>query len=153
MTANRDIAALVGRILLATIFIWSGWSKISGFEGTAGYIASKGLPVPQLLAIGAIVIELAGGLLLAFGCMARWAAFAMVLFLITTLLFFHNFWAFSADQVAMQKLQFMKNVSIMGGMLMVWTFGPGRLSFDRPTCPGIALPASSSHLARLTNRR
>lgn len=133
MNSNRDIAALVARILLSIMFIKSGFGKIPGFEGTAGYIASKGLPMPQLLAIGAIVVELGGGLLLLVGYKARWAALAIFLFLIPTLLFFHNFWTFPPDQYQTQQIQFMKNLTIMGGMLMVWAFGPGRFALDRDT--------------------
>lgn len=133
MNTNRDIAALVARILLSIMFITSGFGKIPGFEGTAGYIASKGLPMPQLLAIGAIVVELGGGLLLLVGYKARWAALAIFLFLIPTLLFFHNFWTFPPDQYQTQQVQFMKNITIMGGMLMVWAFGPGRLALERDT--------------------
>jgi putative oxidoreductase len=131
MNSNRDVAVLVARILLSFMFIWAGWSKITGFEGTVGYIASKGLPLPQLMAIGAIVVELGGGLLLLLGYKARWAALALFLFLIPTTLIFHSFWAVPPEQVMAQKTNFMKNFTIMGGMLMVWAFGPGRLSLDR----------------------
>ncbi len=129
MNTNRDYAALVARILLSIIFITSGFGKITGFEGTVGYIASKGLPVPQLLAAAAAVIELGGGLLLLIGYKARWAALAIFLFLIPTTLLFHNYWATPGDQG--QYINFMKNVTIMGGMLMVWAFGPGRIAVGR----------------------
>ena len=131
MNTNRDVAALVGRILLALIFIMAGWSKIKGFDGTVGGIASKGMPMPQLMAIGAIVVELGGGLLLAAGLKARWAALAIFLFLIPATAFFHNFWAMTGEEQMRNQGQFMKNIAIMGGMLMVWAFGPGRISFDR----------------------
>jgi putative oxidoreductase len=128
---SRDIAALVGRILLAVIFIKSGFGKIGGFESTAGYIASKGLPLPQLGAAIAIAVELVGGLMLLVGFKARWAALALFVFLIPTTFVFHAFWAVPPEQMAAQQINFLKNVSIMGGMLMVWAFGPGRLSIDR----------------------
>ncbi len=131
MNSQRDVAALVARILLSGMFIYAGFGKITGFEGTVGYIASKGLPLPQLMAIGAILVELGAGLLLLVGYKARWAALAIFLFLIPTTLIFHNFWALPADQVMDNMINFEKNVTIMGGMLMVWAFGPGRLSLDR----------------------
>jgi putative oxidoreductase len=133
MNTNRDLAALVARILLSIIFIMAGFHKITGFEGTVGYIASKGLPMPQLMAIGAIAAELGGGLLLLVGYKARWAALAIFLFLIPTTLIFHNFWAVPPDQYQAQMGNFMKNLTIMGGMLMVWALGPGRFAFDRDT--------------------
>jgi putative oxidoreductase len=126
-----DAAALVGRILLALIFITSGWGKISGFEGTVGYIASKGLPLPQVGAVLAIVVELGGGILLAIGYKARWAALALAVFTLVAAIFFHNYWAVEAAQKMGQQINFWKNVSITGGMLMVFAFGPGRLSVDK----------------------
>ena len=95
---RHDWAALLARILLAGIFILSGWSKIAGFEGTAGYIASKGLPMSQVLAALAIVVELGGGLLLLVGWKARWAALAIAVFTLLAAFLFHNYWAASADQ-------------------------------------------------------
>jgi putative oxidoreductase len=130
-TSVSDAAALVGRILLALIFITSGWGKISGFEGTVGYIASKGLPLPQLGAILAIVVELGGGILLAIGYKARWAALALGIFTLVAAIFFHNFWAVEAAQKMAQEINFWKNVAITGGMLMVFAFGPGRYSLDK----------------------
>jgi len=123
---SRDLAALVGRILIAVLFIPAGWNKISGFAGTAGYIASKGLPLPEVGAAIAIAVELVGGLMLLVGFKTRWAALALFVFLIPTTVFFHPFWADPS-----QATSFWKNVAIMGGVLYVWAFGAGRLSLDR----------------------
>jgi putative oxidoreductase len=128
MNTNRDIAALVARVMLAALFIISGFGKIGGFEGTAGYIASKGMPLPSLMAAGAIAVEFGAGLLLLVGYRARWAAMAIFLFMIPTTLIFHNFWSAPPDKAMMEQIAFLKNVSIMGGLLMVWAFGPGRLA-------------------------
>lgn len=130
-TGVSDAAALVGRILLALIFITSGWGKIGGFEGTVGYIASKGLPLPQLGAILAIVVELGGGILLVIGYKARWAALAIGIFTLVSAIFFHDYWAAEAAQKMAQQINFWKNVAITGGMLMVFAFGPGRYSLDK----------------------
>lgn len=121
---------LAGRVLLALIFVISGVEKIVGFEGTVGYIAAKGLPLPQLAAIGAIIVELVGGCLLIIGWQTRWAALAIFLFLIPTTLIFHPFWAVSGGQAQTETIQFMKNLCIMGGMLYVMAFGAGPLSLD-----------------------
>lgn len=125
------VAALLGRILLAAIFIKSGWGKIGGFEGTAAYMASKGLPMVQVLLVLTILVELGGGLLLAVGFKARWAALAIALFLVPVTFLFHAFWGIPAEQVMNQTNHFFKNAAILGGMLMVFAFGPGRLSLDR----------------------
>ena len=117
---------LAGRVLLAYLFILSGYSKIGGFAGTAKFMASKGMPMVEVLLVGAIVIELVGGLMLAVGWKARWAAWAIFLFLIPTTLIFHPVWADPA-----QAIQFNKNLAIMGGMLYVAFMGPGKLSLDK----------------------
>ena len=128
---NPDAVALVGRILLAQLFIISGAMKIPGFEGTAGYIAAKGLPMPQVLAALTIVLELGGGLMLAAGFKTRWVAIAFFLWLIPTTFIFHKFWGIEAAQVQNQMINFMKNISIMGAMLLVFAFGPGAYSVDK----------------------
>lgn len=130
-TNLQNAATLAGRVLLATIFVVSGFGKITGFEGTAGYMASKGMPMPQLLLAGAIVVELVGGLLLVAGWKARWAALAIFLFLIPATLVFHNPAGLDAEAAQGQMIHLMKNLSIMGGMLLVAGFGPGAWSVDR----------------------
>jgi len=128
MNALNRFGPLAGRLLIAAIFIFSGFGKITGFDGTVGYIASKGLPLPQLGAIAAIIVELGGGLLLIAGWKARWAAAAMLLFTLAAAVIFHNFWAVPADQAQNQMIHFMKNISMAGGLLYVVVFGAGPLS-------------------------
>ena len=128
---RHDGAALVARILLAAIFIMSGLDKIGGFDGTAGYIASKGLPMPQVLAALTILVELGGGILLVIGWKARWAALAIALFTLLAAFLFHNYWSYPAPQRMAEYLNFWKNLSMAGGMLAIFAFGPGRYSIDR----------------------
>ena len=128
---NPNAVALVGRILLAAIFIISGFLKIGGFAGTAGYMASKGLPMPQVLLVLTIALELGGGILIAIGFKARWVALLFFLWLIPTTLIFHPFWGIDAAQVQNQMNNFLKNVSIMGGMLLLFAYGPGAYSLDK----------------------
>ncbi len=122
--------ALVGRILLALLFIPAGWGKVSGFEGTVGYIASVGLPMPQVAAAIALVVELGGGLALLFGFGTRIAALALALFTLVASFAFHNYWTMPADAVMMQQLMFFKNIAIVGGLLVLAAFGAGSLSID-----------------------
>lgn len=126
----KTYGPLGGRILLALIFLVSGYEKVTGFEGTVGYIASKGLPLPQVAAAAAAAVELAGSILLIVGWQARWAATALFLFTIPATLIFHDFWAADAAQVQNQTIHFMKNLCILGGMLYVMAFGAGPLSVD-----------------------
>jgi putative oxidoreductase len=127
----QNTAALVGRILLALIFIQAGFGKITGYDGTAAYMAGKGLPMIGVLLPLTILVELGGGLALAVGFKARWAALALAVFTLLAGFLFHNFWAVEAAQKMAQQTQFMKNLAIAGGMLMVFAFGPGRFSVDR----------------------
>ena len=130
MNALNHFGPLVGRILIALIFVISGYGKIKGFDGTVGFIASKGLPLPQLGAIGAIIVELGGGLMLVAGWKARWAAAAMFLFTAVAAVIFHNFWAVPADAAQNQMIHFMKNISMLGGLLYVMVYGSGPLSVE-----------------------
>ncbi len=130
-TPSQNAAALVGRTLLAVLFVVSGFGKVTGFAGTAAYMASKGMPMPEVLLVGAIVIELAGGLMLVAGWKARWAALAIFLFTIPTTAIFHNPMGLDAQAAQGQMIHLMKNLSIMGGMLLVAAFGPGAWSVDR----------------------
>ena len=131
MTFVERFFPLLGRIFLALIFVWSGFGKVGGFEGTVGYIGSKGLPAAQLLAVAAIIIELGGGIALILGWLARWAAAALAVFTLLAAFLFHNYWAVPAEQVMMQQIQFMKNLAITGGLLMVLAFGPGAWALSR----------------------
>jgi putative oxidoreductase len=126
-----NTAALVGRILIALIFVISGYGKIGGFDGVAGYIGSKGLPMPQALAALTIALELGGGILLVIGYKVRWVAALFFLWLIPTTVIFHQFWGIDPKLAQQMQIHFLKNVSIMGGMLLLVAFGPGAWSLDK----------------------
>ena len=119
----RTYIPLLGRILLGLIFVMSGINKITGFEGTQQYMASKGMPATAILLVGAIIMEVLGGLSVILGYRGRLGAAALVLFLIPATLIFHtNF----AEQT--QMIMFLKNLSIMGGLLLVVAHGTGPYS-------------------------
>ena len=133
----KQYGPLAGRIMLALIFLISGYAKIGGFEGTAGYMASKGIPLAQIALALTIIIEIGGGLMIVVGWKARWAALAIFLFVIPATLVFHNFWAADAAQFQNQLNHFLKNVCILGGMLYIMAYGSGPLSLERDDCaPG-----------------
>lgn len=121
----KNLAPLIGRILLAQIFLMSGIGKLFNLAGTQKYMASHGMPLTALFLAGAICLELGGGLSLLAGYKARWGAVALIIFLVPTTLIFHT--AFS-DR--MQQIQFMKNAAVIGGLLMVTHFGAGPFSLD-----------------------
>ncbi len=124
--ALQDGLALLARLLLATLFILAGINKIGGMEGTVGYIASVGLPFPELVYYGTVALEIGAGILLAVGYKARYAAAALGVFSVLTAIIFHNDFAQQNEVTA-----FLKNLAIGGGMFAVAAFGPGRFSLDR----------------------
>ena len=121
----NNLAPLIGRILIAQIFLMSGFGKIFDFAGTQQYMAGYGMPLTALLLFGAIVFELAGGFSLLLGYKARWGAILLIVFLIPTTLIFHT-----ALEERIQQIMFMKNAAIMGGLFVVAHFGSGPLSLD-----------------------
>jgi putative oxidoreductase len=128
---NQALLATIGRVLIAVIFIISGFGKIAGPEATQGYIASVGMPAPFLAYIGAIVIELGGGILLIIGYRARLVAAIMAVFTVVAALYFHH--AFGDQN---QMVHFLKNVSMAGGLLQVVAFGAGAFSLDNRRAVG-----------------
>jgi putative oxidoreductase len=130
MNGAHDVMALLGRILLAYVFVPSGFSKLMGFAGTAGYIASKGVPFPEICAAIAVFAELGLGLALLVGFQTRWVALGLAIFVAVITPIFHNYWAMPEAQVMMQKLSFNKNLGLIGGLLAFAAFGAGRLSID-----------------------
>lgn len=128
---GHDTLALIGRVLLAILFVPAGFSKITGFAGTVGYITSVGLPLPAVGAALAILVELGFGLLLLVGFKTRWVAFVLALFTLAAAVFFHNYWAMPVEKVMINQLMFMKNVAIAGGLLAFAAFGAGRFSLDK----------------------
>jgi putative oxidoreductase len=141
MDAISKWAQLVGRIALGAIFVISAVGKIRGWQGTVGYVGSKGVP-EWLLAI-ATALELLGGISVILGWKARWGALALLVFLVPVTLVFHNFWAVPPAQQQMQVVNFLKNVSIGGAMLIVLARGAGALSIDaRATGEPFSAPAA-----------
>jgi len=122
--------SLMGRVLIALLFIPAGFSKIGGFAGTAAYIASKGVPLPEVAAAIAIAVELGLGLLLLIGLQTRWAALGIALFTVVITFIFHNFWAMPAEMVLLQQQAFFKNIAVVGGLLTIAAWGAGPLSVD-----------------------
>jgi putative oxidoreductase len=122
----KGFVMLIGRILLVLIFFKSGIGKIEDFGGTAQYMASHGIaPYTNFFLVGAIFFELAGSVTVILGYFARFGALLLLIFLVPTTLIFHDVFT---DPNMM--IQFMKNVGIFGGLLVVLATGAGRFSLD-----------------------
>jgi len=133
----QDTAALVGRNMLGLLFVISGVEKIGAFSDTAVYMASAGLPAVSVLLILAIIVEIGGGGAICLGWQTRLGALVILLFTATVTIVFHRFWNMPPDQAAVQRLFFMKNVSVMGGLILLMAFGPGRMAFHFDRGPGV----------------
>jgi len=129
--AAQDALALIGRILIAVLFIPAGFGKLTGFAGTVGYITSAGLPLPQLAAAIAIIVELGFGILLLVGFKTRLSAIVIAIFTVVAAVCFHNYWGMPAEKAYVNQLMFFKNIAIAGGLLAIAAFGAGRISIDR----------------------
>jgi len=125
MSAPGNWSACLGRVLLSLIFVMSGVHKVMAPDETAAQMENEGMPAVQLLLIGAVLCELAGGLSVMLGVKARWGAALLIVFLIPTTLIFHDFWTYEGQEQQMQMAHFMKNLAIMGGLLLVTGLGPG----------------------------
>ncbi len=136
--AYKTYVSLAGRLLLALMFILSGFGKLGNIEGTATFIASGGLPAPTLLAVAVGALELFGGLALVAGFQVRLAGLTLALFTIAANVVFHAFWSAPADQQYVAQLLFMKNISVAGGMLLISALGAGPLSVDARLAAGAA---------------
>ena len=127
--------SLIGRILLAVLFLASGLGKAAGFAATTAYIASKGLPLPAAGAAAACALELIGGLALIAGWRTQAWALLLAVFTLVAGALFHNFWAAAPDQLQAQQVQFLKNICIAGGLLTLAAWGAGPLSLDARRTP------------------
>ena len=130
MTWVSSFGLLIGRCLISALFLLAGINKIFNFDRYLQSMTEKGLPVPSFLLIGAIIFLILGSILIIIGYKSRIGALLLLLFLIPTTLLFHNFWDLSGDQAAQEQINFMKNLSLMGGLIVLLSGGPGGCSFD-----------------------
>ena len=116
---------VLGRLLIAALFVLAGLHKITDSAGTQAYITSAGLPMPLLAYLIAVIVEVGGGILLIVGYQTRIVAIVLAIFTVASALGFHHN---LGDQV--QFIHFFKNLSITGGLLQVVAFGSGACSID-----------------------
>ena len=128
--ATLDAGLLLARVMMSVLFIVAGYGKLMAVGRTAGYFGSLGVPMPNILVWGAIAAELGLGLLLLIGFRARWVALALALFTLLTSVIGHAFWQFdaTAPQYTAQMTQFLKNLAIAGGFVVLALVGPGRFA-------------------------
>lgn len=121
-----DIGQALARAMLAAIFIISGYSKLMAVAGIAGMLQKAGFPEPRLSGYAVGALELVGGIMVLVGFKTRWAAAALFLFTAGTIFIAHKFWIDPGQQT-----QALKNLAMMGGLLLLVAHGGGRMSLDR----------------------
>ena len=117
-----DVLALVGRLFLAIIFLASAFGKITNFDGTLQYMDAHGMPATTFFCVAAIAVESLGAVSLILGYKTRWGAAALSAFLVAATWIFHT----GPDQ----RIQLLKNLAILGGLLHVVALGPGPISLE-----------------------
>lgn len=143
----QGIVALVGRALLALIFLMSALgNKIPQFSNVAEVMEGEGVPAPKIMLLGAIAFLLVGGISILVGFKARLGALLLLVFLTLATYYFHDFWTWSEDAMwvlntndqvkqPVQQVEigaFMKNLALMGAMMLIIANGPGPMSIDAP---------------------
>lgn len=128
---QRDRLILLARILLMILFVASGWQKMLGFTGTVGEMATIGLPLPAVVAAIVIIIEFLVGLALVVGVCTRPLALLMALYTLGTAFIGHHYWTMTGAAYGANFVNFYKNVSIVGGLLLLCVTGAGKYSIDR----------------------
>lgn len=130
MSAVEKFVPVLGRVLLALVFVLSGFGKIWGIDATASQMASHGIPLSNVLVYGVIALEFGGGLALMLGLFTRPLALIFAVYLLVLALVFHNYWAMPAAVMHAQRVAFLEHFSMLGGMLYVFVFGAGPISVD-----------------------
>lgn len=123
---NRDVLILIARIALMLLFLMSGWSKLTDFQGTVGYMTSLHAPLPAVAASVAICMEFFVGIALVLGIAVRPLALLFVVFVLGTGVIGHAFWSMEGAERAANTIQFFKNLAIAGGLLLLAVTGGGR---------------------------
>lgn len=118
-TTLASLVLLLAKLAIISLFLPAGISKLMNFQGTVGYISSMGMPVPTLSAIGAILVEVVGSILLLIGFRQVIVAALMIIFTLIATFVFHAYWQAAPDAQMIQSLLFYKNIAICGGLLAV----------------------------------
>ena len=127
----RDELILLGRVLMMLLFLISGWGKLTGFQGTVGYMGTVGAPMPMVTAAVAVVMEFGVGIALLIGFWTRPLALLMALFVLGAALIAHSFWNVEGAMQTANMVQFYKNLSIMGGLLLLAVTGAGKYAVQK----------------------
>lgn len=127
---NEDEIVLAARILLVVLFLVFGWDKLTNYSATVGYMAHTGLPVPPLAALIAIAVEFFVSIAIVLGVWTRPLAVLMAVYTLATAFIGHRFWTMTGGAHLVNEINFYKNLSIVGGFLLLYVTGAGKYSID-----------------------
>jgi putative oxidoreductase len=130
MDSVEKLVPLLGRVLLAVVFVLGGYGKIWAIDATVAQMASHDIPMPNVLVYGVIALELGGGLALMLGLFTRWLGVIFAFYLLILALTFHDYWALPAAEAHAQRVAFLEHLAMMGGMFYVFAYGAGAYSLD-----------------------
>lgn len=130
LAGSKDGWILVARVLLMILFVVFGWSKLTGFSGTAAYMTTAGVPLPTISAAVAVIMEFFVGLAIVLGFYTRPLSLLLGLYTLAAALLGHPFWNMDDPERIGVMINFYKNVSIAGGLLLLCLLGPGKYSLD-----------------------
>jgi len=129
--AFYDWLLLVARVLLGLIFVLSGYGKLTGLAAFSASLAARGVPAAEVFGVLGACVEFFGGIAVVLGLASRYVALLMIVFVVVATLISHRFWEYAdAQQFRAQQGQFMKNVTILGGYVLLFACGGGRFSMD-----------------------
>jgi putative oxidoreductase len=129
--AYHSFVPLIGRVLLVLLFLVHGIMKLNNVAGTAGYMAKVGLPAADLMAYVAIVVEIGAALFLMLGWQTRKVAWLLILYIVVASFLGHRFWELEGAARSVQLQLFLKNIGVIGGLMILASYGPGRYSIDK----------------------
>jgi putative oxidoreductase len=126
----KDPLILLARLLMVILFVVFGWQKLTGYDATIGYFTEAGVPLPSLAAPIAVIMELGVGIAIALGLLTRPLAILLALYTLGTAIIGHHFWTMSGADQLEAEINFLKNLSIISGLFLLFITGPGRFSLD-----------------------
>ncbi len=129
--SRKDELILLARVLLMVLFVIFGWSKLMGFSGTVAYMAAQGIPLPAISAVIAVVAEFFFGIAIVIGFYTRPVALLLAVYTLATAVIGHHYWTMVDGTRMENMINFYKNVSIVGGLLLLCVTGAGKYSIDR----------------------
>ncbi len=126
-----SLLVLLGRVGISSVFLWAAFAKIAGIEETMEFMVSKEMPYLGFLLFGSLFLQIIGSFLLLFGFRARLGAVMLALSMMPAGIIFHGFWDLQSIEPLLGQMDFMKDIAILGGLLVLAAVGPGKCAFDK----------------------